>query len=145
MKIKSGLKKSKKLFTYLVGLGLLLMAAGAVLGGFMKDDSLGSRIIGFGAGFGSAIVAVAAVNLILLRRNPDARREQEINEKDERHINIRERSAYNTFFVTTFSLFAAAFVFMCLDYWVSCFITIGLLFIHCISYFVFLHHNSKRL
>jgi uncharacterized membrane protein len=145
MNIKSGAKKSNRLFILFICMGAVLMIAGAVAGYYTQDNDLGGRIFGFGAGFGSAVVAVGSVSLILARRKPNAERQREIDEKDERNIKIRERSAYGTYFVTMFSLSIATFVFVCLGSWLACLIALGLLFIHCISYLMFIYLNGKKL
>ena len=137
--------KSKLAFISLVCLGALLMAAGAIANHYLEDDTLGGRMFGAGAGFGSAIVGVAAVNLMLEKRNPDRQKQQEIYEKDERFVKIREKSAQSTWYVTLFSLLALEFAFLFLDYMIPCYIVIGVMAIHVFSYFVFIHRNSKRL
>ena len=137
--------KSKVAFISLVCLGIVLMIAGAIANYYLEDDSLGGRMLGAGAGFGSAIVAVAAVNLILIKRNPDKQRQQEINEKDERSIRIREKSAQSTWYVTLFSLLALEFAFLFLDYLIPCYVVIGVMVIHVVSYFIFIYRNNKKL
>ena len=144
MSKKPLIKKSKLAFISLVCLGAALMIAGAVANYFLEDDTLGGRMLGAGAGFGSAIIAVAAVNLLLIKRNPDKKKQQEINEKDERFIKIREKSAQSTWYVTLFSLLALEFAFLFFDYLIPCYVVIGAMAIHVGSYFIFIYRNSKR-
>ena len=142
---KSGLKKSRKYFILLICLGLVLVAAGSVFEYVLEDNKTGGRLINFGAGFFVSIIAVASVNLIIMKRNPDAEKEHEINEKDERHIKIREKSAYSVFYVTMFSLLAAIITFVFLGSWTGFFITFGVMMVHCISFLLFLHRYNKMI
>ncbi|MDR1117091.1 MAG: hypothetical protein LBL09_02450 [Oscillospiraceae bacterium] len=145
MNKKPIVKHSKKLYILLVCLGLALMAAGAIAEQSSFASGLPGRFLGFGAGLGSAAAALGSVGLILLRRKPEDARQQEINENDERFIKIREKSAQSTWYVTLTSLLALEFVFLFLDYMIPCFIVIGVMAVHVISYFAFLYRNSKKL
>jgi len=138
-------KSNNKLFIFLIALGIALVAAGFIAGSLTEDDELSSRLIGFGSGFSISIFAVAIVNLVKLKRNPNIVKEQEINAKDERQIKISEKSALSTFFITIFSLLAAIIVYLFLGFYVPLWITIGLLLIHTTSFLIFLHHNRKTL
>jgi uncharacterized membrane protein len=138
-------KSNNKLFIFLIVLGIALAAAGFIAGSLTEDDELSSRLIGFGSGFSISIFAVAIVNLVILKINPNIAKEQEINAKDERQIKISEKSALSTFFITIFSLLAAIIVYVFLGFYVPLWITIGLLLIHTISFLIFLHHNRKTL
>jgi len=138
-------KSNNKLFIFLIALGIALAAAGFIAGSLTEDDELSSRLIGFGSGFSISIFAVAVVNLIKIKRNPNIAKEQEINAKDERQIKISEKSALSTFVITIFSLLAAIIVYVFLGFYVPLWITIGLLLIHTISFLIFVHHNRKTL
>lgn len=145
MNNKTCAKKTSKCFIVLICIGIVLMVVGGIAAYYIKESALGSRILGFGAGFGSAIFAVGVVSHVVARLKPDAARQQHISEKDERLIRIREKSAYGTYFVTLFALAIATFVFMCFDMWMACAMAIVVMFVHCISYFVFLYRNNKVL
>lgn len=142
-------KKSKKLYMFLVCFGMLLIAAVTLIG-FVTEynaeqNTLSSRLIGFGSGFGSAFVAAGSIGLILMRKKPEDVRQQKIDENDERNIRIREKSAYGTYFITIFSLMAVGMVFVLLDYIIPAYIIIGVMAINVFSYFVFIYHNNKKL
>lgn len=138
-------KHSKKLFMLLVCLGFVLMAAGAMLEQMEFASGLPGRMLGMGAGLGCAAIAVGAIGLIRLRRNPETVRQQEIDEQDERFIKIREKSAQSTWYVTLVGFLVVEFLFVFLNYVIPSFIVMGLMAVHVISYFVFLHRNNKRL
>ncbi len=135
------MKHQKKFFIAVVVLGVALLVSGFIVEALLGE----SRFLGFATGFGSAIIAVAVVNLARNKRDPQLVKEQEINEKDERHIQIRGRAAQNTFYVSLFGMVAVVIAFVFLDYMVPCFIMIGLMFLHAISYFAFLGHYDKKM
>jgi len=123
-----------------------IVGAGLLISGIIAELSFGeSRYLGFALGFGSAITAVAVCSLIVVKRRPDMLKEEEINEKDERHIQIRGRSAQNTFYISLFGMAAVEIVFLFMDYLIPCFVMIGLMFLHVISYFAFLGHYAKKM
>lgn len=87
---------------------------------------------------------MGCVGMVSLKRKPEDIRQQEINEKDERFIKIREKSAYATFYVTMIGLSVVELVFAWLEYLIPCFIIIGLMAVHIISYFVFLYRYNRK-
>lgn len=134
-------KKRKGLFILLVCCGLALLLAGFIANYFELDN----RFFGFASGIGCAAIALGFVGMVSLKRKPEDVKQQEINENDERSIKIREKSAYSTFFVTMIGLSAVELTFVWLDYIVPCFIIIGLMSVHVISYFIFLYRNNNKL
>ncbi len=145
MNAKAGMRKSKRNFILLICLGIMLMIAGAVAEHLVDDSSIAGRLAGAGAGFGSGIAALGAVLLILINRNPEQVREQEINEKDERFIRIRERSAQGTWYITLFSLVALEITFLCLDYKAPLFAVLVVMAVHVFGYLALLYRNSKTM
>ncbi len=133
--------KTKKGYVILTIIGLVVMGSGVVAEVFLGD----SRYLGFASGLGSAGAALGAMNLILLNRKPETIRQQEINDKDERLIQIREKSAYSTFFITLFGMAALEVVFLFTDSLTSCILVIGLMAVHVVSFFGFLNYYSQRL
>ena len=106
---KPMIKKSKGLFLSLIGFGLV-----AILGGCLAEhDRLSNeRLLEFASGAGCAIIALGFVGLVSLKRSPKQVKQQEINENDERHIKIREKSAYSMFYVTMIGLSIAVLTFV---------------------------------
>lgn len=135
------IKKKKGNYILIVALGMVLMLSGILVEYFVGE----SRYLGFASGFGAAMIGVGVMNLFLITRKPEVIKQQEINEKDERFVKIREKSAYTTFFVTLFGMVAVEMIFLFMDYMIPCFIVIGLMAVHVISLFVSIYHYNKKL
>ena len=135
------MKNRKKMFIILVIVGVGLLVSGVIVELLTGE----SRYLGFAMGFGVAITLVAAGNLILMRRRPELAKEEEINEKDERFIQIRGRAAQTTYYISLFGMLAAAMVFLFLNDITACFVVIGLMLLHTVSYFALLGHYSKKM
>ena len=136
------IKKNKGLFLSLISFGLVV-----ILGGYLSERYLLSneRLLEFASGIGCAIIALSFVGLVSLERSPEQVKLQKINENDERHIKIREKSAYSMFYVTMIGLSISELTFVWMDYIIPCVIIIALMAVHVFGYFVSLHLNSKRL
>ena len=135
------MKKPKGLYILVICIGFVLAALGILAGIFGLDG----RFLGFGVGFGSAIVASGFVGLKLLRQKPADKRQRKIDENDERNIKIREKAAMDLFYITLFGMCAVNIVFLFLNYTVPCLIMCGLLSLHVVGYFVCLYRNAKVL
>lgn len=136
------MKKSKALYIILLIIGVALIVSGILVNYFLDS----SKYLGFGSGLGSAFIAIGIMNLILLKvQKPEVLKQQQINEKDERNIKIREKSAYATFYITMFGLTVVELIFVLLDYVIPGFIVMGLLFIHIISLLLYTAHYSKKI
>ena len=135
------IKKKKGYYILIVALGMVLMLSGILVEYLVGE----SRYLGFASGFGAAMIGVGVMNLFLITRKPEVIKQQEINQKDERFVKIREKSAYTTFFVTLFGMVAVEMIFLFMDYMIPCFIVIGLMAVHVISLFVSIYHYNKKL
>jgi len=135
------IKKKKGYYILIVALGMVLMLSGILVEYLVGE----SRYLGFASGFGAAMIGVGVMNLFLIIRKPEVIKQQEINQKDERFVKIREKSAYTTFFITLFGMAAVEMIFLFMDYMIPCFIIIGLMAVHVISLFVFIYHYNKKL
>ena len=138
---KSIFKKSERVCMLMVCTGLLMLTAGSLL----RGNEVNNRLFEFLGGVGGAIVAVGSVSLIRLRVNPKSVKEQEISDKDERNIKIREKSAYSTFFITLIALSITELVFVVLDNVTACFVVTIVMGIHVLSYLLLLHFNNNKL
>jgi len=130
-----------KLAAIMPAIGFLLLAAS-----FLAKH-LGVNLIAtcFLAGFGSAWIGLGVIGIFIKRLNPEYLKKQEINQKDERNIQIREKSGYITFLVTLFSLAILEFVFLLTDHDFACVLTIGAMSIHIASFFIALFYYDKKL
>lgn len=141
------MKKQSKSYIFYMGIiifviGLLLKFLIPVSDGVLK--TLPFVLTGFGAG----IIGVGVVNIIRKRvidNNPQKAKQYEIDEKDERNIQIREKAGYATWYTSLFMLSAISLTFVVLDYKVAVFISLGALFIHIISLFVYIYIYNRKI
>jgi uncharacterized membrane protein len=122
------------------GAGWALMAGGTVAGSIGRDEIVWSFILGLGVG----LVAVGVVSMFVAWKNPKYKKQQEINMKDERNIQIRGKAGYGTFVITMFTLLALAIAMLALEQFVACALTICALVIHTLSFFTALFYYGRR-
>lgn len=138
------MKKQHK--SYIFYMGILIFVIGLLLK-FLIPETNGSWqsvITGFGAG----IVGVGIAGIFrqkMIEKDPKKAKQYEIAEKDERNIRLREKAGYATWYITLFMLGILSLVFVMLDYKLQSFLTIGVLFIHIISLFVYIIIYNKKL
>ena len=108
---------------------------------------LGANLIAtcFVAGIGCAWVGLGVIGIFVKRLKPESVKKMEIDQKDERNIQIREKSGYVTFLITLFTLMLLEFVFLVLDNDIACILTIGVMAVHVVSYFIGLLYYDKKL
>jgi len=130
-----------KLASSMPVIGFLSLAASFLI------KHLGANMIAvcFLAGIGSAWVGIGVIGVFVKRSKPEYVKKQEINQKDERNIQIREKSGYITYLITLFSLMILAFVFLLFDNNLACILTIGALAVHIVSYFIALSYYNTKL
>ncbi|SHI09982.1 hypothetical protein SAMN02745823_02397 [Sporobacter termitidis DSM 10068] len=107
--------------------GIVSLAVGII--GYLTQQQLQSStkmFLGMLTGFGFGILAVAVFGLLHQRLAPAKKlRQEEINSKDERNIQLT-RASYTAASVAATVLFAVlAFLFMGLGYIVPAFVTVG--------------------
>ena len=141
MNKKPFIKKTEKLFMFLICFGIALIGAGSIVKGIGHS----SRFFEFAAGIGCAAVGWGSVCLILFKKKPEIAQRQEIEQNDERNTRIREKSGYNTFVVMLLYLLVAEVVFLALDVWIGCLVVICSMTIHVGSFLIFLCINSKKM
>lgn len=132
---------SSRLCLLLLAVGVILNAAGVLT----HAPGRSSRIAEFGAGLGSGAIILGCIGMIRLRKKPYDPRRAEIDKNDERLVKIRETSAQGTFYVTLIALNAAVLAFLFLDQIVACFITLGVMAVHVMCYFIMLIYYNKKL
>ena len=123
-------------------LGLLLRSLFPVANGAMQ--SLSFVLIGFGSG----IIGVGIATLFrqrILMEHPEKAKQQEIDEKDERNVRLREKAGYATWYITMFVLAALSMAFVVMNLAIACWLTLGALFVHIISFFVCIGSYSKKM
>ena len=129
-----------KLKSYTFNIGYISFAIGILLRHIFPEaegilESLPHILSGFGAG----IIGVGVVLIFRKRaieRNPEKAREYEIDEKDERNIQINEKASYATWHVTLFALAILSLAFLIMDNMIACLLSLGVLLVHKVSYLI---------
>jgi uncharacterized membrane protein len=81
-------------------------------------------------GFGVGLVAVGVVSMFVSWKNPQYAKQQEIDMKDERNIQIRDKAGYGAFVITMFSLAALVMATLALEQIIASVLVICVLVIH---------------
>ena len=134
-------KKTVTNYTLIICVGLVLIGSGSV----MQNLGIESHIMGFTAGAGCALVGLGAIGLIILHFHPKSVEQQKIDNKDERNIKIREKSAYGAYAITSIAMGVAILVFVALNNMEACFIITMVLAVHTLSYLILMFVNNKKL
>lgn len=141
------MKKEPK--SYIFYMGIIVFVIAILLKVLMPDaegplESLPYVL----SGFGSGIIGVGVVCIIRKRKieqDPEKAKQYEIAEKDERNIKLREKAGYASWYISLFTMAILSMVFVIFDYKMACWLTMGALFIHVISLFVFIAIYDKKI
>lgn len=133
--------KTKNFYLLIIIAGVVTFFIGISYSLFYDNN----MFIGIFSGVGGAWIGVGALNLYKLKRKPNIIKKQEIAENDERNIEIRQKAAYSTFFVTLFGLVLLQIIFVVNNYTTASILTTIVLAIHVISLLVFLRHYNNKL
>lgn len=135
--------------SYIFYMGIIVFVAGLLLKILIPASDGALHTLPFVlSGFGSGIIGVGVANILRKRtidNNPQKAKQYEINEKDERNIRIREKAGCATWYTTLLMLSVISLTLVVLDYKVAGFISIGALFIHIISLYVYINIYNKKL
>ncbi|MFA6648117.1 MAG: hypothetical protein WCS32_05715 [Candidatus Izemoplasmatales bacterium] len=139
----------KEFKSYIFYMGIAVFVIGVLLKLVLpENEGIQDTLLGVLSGFGGGIIGVGVVNILLkklLEKNPEKAKQYEINEKDERNITLREKSGYATWYSTLFILSAVSMTFVILDYMVAGFVAIGAMFLHIISFFIYLSVYNRKI
>jgi uncharacterized membrane protein len=138
-----------KIKSYTFNVGIISLAVGIALRYIFPEaggipESLPHILSGFGAG----IMGVGVVFIIRKRsieNNPQKAKEYEINEKDERNIQINEKAGYATWYVTLFTLAVLSLAFLIMDNMTACLLSLSVLLVHKISLMICVSIFKKKL
>ena len=138
-----------KLKSNIFNIGLLFFAIGIALR-FIFHEANGvlessPHIL---SGFGAGIMGVGVVLFFKKRAiesNPEKAKEYEINEKDERNIQINEKASHATWYVTLFALAILSLAFLIMDNIIGCLLALGVLLVHKISLLICVSILKKKL
>jgi uncharacterized membrane protein len=102
----------------------------------------------FIAGLGAGLIFVGAVYKVIFRNNdnsPEAVRQREIDEKDERNIRIKEKAGYASWHATLLIFVAMALVFIFMDYPLGYWLSAGAVVLHKITLLIFTSIYNKKM
>lgn len=133
--------KNSKLVSAMPLIGVLLVAAAF----WANHLSINTIACVFISGIGCTWVGLGVLGIFIKELGSEYLRKQEINQKDERNIQIREKSGYLAFAVTLLSLAILEFVFLLTDNDIACIFIIGAMIIHIGSFFIALFYYGKKL
>lgn len=144
--------KNKSIGRYLVYslIGFMILAVGAILGKLTRDtqgimQSLPYSFIGIGTGiFGQNLGT--AFNIYAMKKDPQMAKQQEIEEKDERNISIRNKAKAKAYdlMVIVFGALMMAFALMQVNWPVVLTIVVTYLFV-VFSNIYFLYKYNKEM
>lgn len=147
MLCKSGrLPKSKSSSYFSLLIGVILMAFGilGVLLDIVKSYNL-VMLLGMITGIGAVFMGGGVITLYRLRYHAEKLREEEINLKDERNIQVTRASYAVSNASVTMMLGAMAFILVWLDYIVPALIAVGVLCVQMIVFLVSYRIISKKM
>jgi len=121
------------------------MGVSGVLRQFFSNVAGAYMCSNFISGFGVALILIGVFYAFRERSNPEAVKQREIDEKDERNIRIKEKAGYATWHVTLLMLVAMAFVFIFMDYVLGFWIVAGAVVFHKLMFVVFSVIYGKRM
>lgn len=137
--------------TYTLPVGFIIFAiASAVRQLFPDADHVVIlHYFDFIAGLGVGLMFAGAIYKILFRNNknnsPEAIRQLEIDEKDERNIRIREKAGYASWHATLIILVVMALVFVFISNPAGYWLTAGALVLHKIILMIFTSTYNKKM
>ncbi len=139
----------KQIKSYVFYVGVAAFAIGLLLKSFFPEANGAMQSLSFVLiGFGSGIIGVGIASLWrqrTLKDHPEKVKQMEIDEKDERNVRLREKAGYATWYVTMFVLAALSMAFVVMDLAIACWLTLGALFVHIISFFVCIGRYNKKM
>lgn len=139
--------RSNRYWAALVAIGFITFIFGVVMyKGSPDSEHNMSMLMGMFSGLGGAFVAIGIAKLIHNKRTPvEKLKQEEIDIKDERNIQILRiaNSIANTTATILFGLMA--FIFVWLDYRIPAFISIGAMYIQLIAFFIAYKYYNKKM
>ena len=133
----------KKIFPFAMFLAAFAMLLTAFLLRKTMSDQLGRALCAGGGilmGFGAAGIALSSKGL-----TPEARKEMERIERDERNVAIREKAAMSSWYWTLYLLWAA---FMAIEIFVGGLWGVAVsvvIVLHCTFYMINIHRWNKKI
>jgi len=121
-----------------------------IAGNLLVPDATGTlrtlftALCGFGAGF-TIVGAVAWAWMGLVKRDPVAAKQLQIDETDERKVRVREKAGFTSWWISLITLGVLLFVFVVLGNPLAYGLAFAALVIHRVGYSLCLRHYNKQL
>jgi hypothetical protein len=122
-------------------MGILFYTSGAVA----RYMGLNHVVFSFLSGAGCGMLLVATISLFIRFRSPQQAQQQEIEQRDERNIQIRLLAGNTTFLATLPVLFVLAVVFLILGYDLAAILTIFALAAPVLIFSIALVYYNKKM
>lgn len=130
-----------KLAAAFLSAGLLMIIVALILQRF----EMHAQAISFLIGAGAAWIGLGILGMVIHKIKPAHAKQQEIAKKDERNMQIREKSGYISYWINMFALFILEVVFLLTNNEFACILTISVMFIQAVSFFAALHYYQNKL
>ena len=139
-----------KLRKYTLPAGFIIFAiASAIRQVFSDSDSVVIvDYFHFIAGLGAGLMFAGAIYKVIFRNDsnsPEAVKQREIDEKDERNIRIREKAGYASWHATLLIFVAMALVFVFMGYPLGYWMSAGAVVLHKAILLIFTSAYNKRM
>jgi len=146
--MKSKVKNIIKKYTLPVGL-IIFALASAVRQIFSGSDSvIITDHFHFIAGIGAGLMFLGAAYKVIFRNSdnsPEAVKQREIDENDERNIRIKEKAGYASWYATLLIFVAMALVFIFMDYPLGYWLSAGAVVLHKVILLIFMWVYGKKM
>lgn len=139
--------QKKIVWIVLMILGLFIMVFGIVFHRYLPEDTHSlSMLSGMCTGLGGAFLVISAIRLIAYKiKSPEQLKQEEIELKDERNIQIL-RISYTMVALISILLFASmTFLFLALDFLIPALVAVGGLTIDMIVFLITYSIYSKKI
>jgi uncharacterized membrane protein len=137
--MKSGI--NNKLASRMPAIGCLLVGVSFL----MNQLNVNPHACSFLSGIGCAFVGMGVIGILIKRIRPEYSKKLEINQNDERNIQIREKSGYIAYLLTLFVFTALEVVFLMLDNQLAGALTILAMSIHITTFIIAQAYYNRTL
>ncbi|MDR2519570.1 MAG: hypothetical protein LBC69_00700 [Eubacteriaceae bacterium] len=133
--------KNYKLISAMPAIGIFLVVASFAA----KRLGVDMAACAFMSGIGCAWVGIGVFGIFIKRLKPEYAKRQEIEQKDERNIQIRTKAGYVSHCMALVAMTALEFVFLVMDNDFACILTICAMTVHVMSFFAAMLYYNKIL
>ena len=146
--MKSKFRRAIRKYTLPVGFIIFTITSAVRLIFSGSDSVMIEEYFCFFAGVGAGLMFAGAVFKVIFRNddnNPEAVKQREIDEKDERNIRIREKAGYASWYASLIIFVAMALVFVIMDYPLGYWMSAGAIVLHKVILLIFTSLYNKKM